>query len=278
MIPDDLVRQSKFQSLTRIGFVARGSLYIVIAMLLIATGRTEDVAGAIDFLGRGDGRILLIVLTVGLAAYGLWRLADAALGMESGRHHWRAVGRRLGSAFIAAAYLYVAQVAARASIAGHARAEQPADAARVLLNLPGGAWMLGAAALVLAVAGIVQLIIAASCGFMKPLAEEADTAVVRWLGRTGYAARGIIFLAAALLLARAAMAHRAGGAGGMEQALDLLWSPLQFAVAVGLVLFGAFSMVEARYRRIHHPPVGHVAEKLVEKLREARPPLDSASP
>ena len=41
----------------------------------------------------------------------------------------------------------------------------------------------------------------------------------------------------------------------MEQALDVLRGPVEYAVAAGLLLFGAFSLVEARYRRIHEPSV-----------------------
>jgi len=53
----------------------------------------------------------------------------------------------------------------------------------------------------------------------------------------------------------------------MEQALDLLSGPTLLAVAGGLILFGAFSIVEARYRRIHRPPPARaVAAKVKEKV------------
>ena len=37
------------------------------------------------------------------------------------------------------------------------------------------------------------------------------------------------------------------------------------AVAAGLMLFGAYSLVEARYRSIHRPPV----ERLERQIRES---------
>lgn len=265
-ILDRAAVESRFQSLTRIGFVARGLLYMIIALLVLGTGRTEDVNGALDYLGRGNGRVLLVLLAIGLAAYGLWRIADAALGMESGRHHWRAAGRRVGSAFIGAAYLYLAWLAGWALLIGRSGGDDTRDYARILLDMPWGQSLLGVAGLVLAVAGVVQLFMARSCAFLAPLSEEAQVPWLKWLGRIGYAARGIIFLAAAFLIARASAHNSAAEAGGMEQALDLLAGPLQFAVAAGLVLFGAFSLVEARYRRIHRPPIEHLAVKLTEKL------------
>jgi hypothetical protein len=44
----------------------------------------------------------------------------------------------------------------------------------------------------------------------------------------------------------------------MEQVLDLLSGPLLYAVGAGLMLFGLFSLVEARYRRVERPPVGNL--------------------
>ncbi|MEO8175655.1 MAG: DUF1206 domain-containing protein [Sphingomicrobium sp.] len=262
----DLTRESKFQSLTRLGFVARGLLYMIIALLLIGTGRTEDVTGAIDYLGGNYGRLLLLLLAAGLGAYGLWRMADAALGMESGRHHWRATGRRIGSALIGAIYLYLAWLAGWALLLGRSGGRSPRVYERMLLDMPLGQTLLAIAGIVLTVAGVFQLFMSRSCIFMAPLRDNAQRPWVRWLGRIGYAARGIIFLAAAFLIARAASLNSVADAGGMEQALDLLSGPIQFAVAGGLVLFGAFSLIEARYRRIHHPPIAHVADKITEKI------------
>jgi hypothetical protein len=90
--------------------------------------------------------------------------------------------------------------------------------------------------------------------------------LVEWLGRIGYAARGVIFLAVAYLIARAAADEQSTEAGGMEQALDLLTGPLLYAVAAGLMLFGLFSIIEARFRRIHDAPDA-VKQEVGEKIR-----------
>src|SRR5206468_11154351 len=76
-VAEDVVHESNFQRLTRLGFFARGFLYVLIAALVILTGKTEDLTGALEYVGRGVGKALLVVLTVGMAGYGLWRLADA---------------------------------------------------------------------------------------------------------------------------------------------------------------------------------------------------------
>lgn len=264
-LPDDLARQSKFQLLTRVGFIARGILYIVIALLVLGTGRTEDLTGALEYVGHGAGRILLMVMAAGMATYGLWRAADAALGMENPGRDGKAWRKRAAAGFIGAIYFYLAYKSVRVLIGEHVGSgtQQQADKA---LDLPGGELVLGFAAFVLLVAGINQMRKAIKCDFMRRLDPQAREPVVKWLGRIGYCARGIIFLAVAYLIARAAMDHSSRQAGGMEQALDLLGGPVEYAVALGLMLFGGFSLVEARYRRIHQPPVDDLTEEVRDKL------------
>ena len=76
----DLANESKFQWMARFGFLVRGLLYIVIALLVIGAGRTEDLTGAMEYLHRGYGRWLLILMVVGMCGYSIWRVSDAAFG------------------------------------------------------------------------------------------------------------------------------------------------------------------------------------------------------
>ena len=101
-MPDDLRQEGKFQWLTRFGFLTRGLLYIVIAWLVIANGRTEDLTGTMEYLSRGVGRGLMIFLVAGMSGYALWRLSDAAFGMESGGHGDKAWRHRIASACLLA--------------------------------------------------------------------------------------------------------------------------------------------------------------------------------
>ena len=42
--------------------------------------------------------------------------------------------------------------------------------------------------------------------------------------------------------------------------------PVLYAVAAGLMLFGLFSLIEARFRRIHRPPVDRIEREVREKV------------
>jgi len=52
---DGMRVNTRFTALTRLGFAARGLLYIVIALLVFRSGRSEDIGGALAELGRSGG-------------------------------------------------------------------------------------------------------------------------------------------------------------------------------------------------------------------------------
>lgn len=262
----ELASESRFLQLCRVGFVGRGLLYILIGLLVLGTGRTEDLTGALEYLGRGSGRLPLIAICAGMAAYGLWRLADAAFGMEHPGSGNTALGKRAVAGFIGLIYFYLAYKALRILLAGEAGSASAQQQADTVLDLPGGGLMLAFAAAVLLVAGLAQLKKSISCSFLYRLDGRAQEPLVKWLGRIGYAARGIIFLMVGVLISRAALDGRSSEAGGMEQALDLLSGPVLYAVAAGLILFGIFSIIEGLFRRIHEPPVEDIKQQVREKV------------
>jgi hypothetical protein len=262
----ELADESKFLSLCRIGFLGRGLLYILIGVLALRSGRTEDLTGALEYLGRGENRILLMIIAAGLAAYALWRLCDATFGIENPGRYGKALRKRAAAAGIGAIYLFLSYKAVRVLLAGRAGTATAQEQADKALDLPGGEWVLGAIAAGLAVGGIVQIRKAGKCSFLRTLDDRARAPFVKWLGRLGYAARGVIFLTLAYLFASAAMQSSSSEVGGMEQALDFFSGPILYAVSVGLMLFGAFSIIEALFRRIHEPPVEQIKAEVRERV------------
>ena len=263
----ELAAEGKFQWFTRLGFAARGLLYILVGLLAIQTGRTEDLTGAIEYVGHGLGKLLLIAIAAGLATYGLWRLSDAAFGTEHPGNEWKTLGKRAVAGGIGVIYLYLAYKAARVVLAGGAGTTGTAEQADTVLDLPGGDLVLSAVALGLAIGGLNQLWKAGHCKFMRRLREGAGQKEwIKWMGRLGYAARGIIFLVVAWTIYRAATDHKATEAGNLESALDILRGPYLTPIAAGLMLFGIFSLVEARYRSIHRPPTEQIKRRIEDAV------------
>jgi len=266
-VAEDIARESNFQRLTRLGFFARGFLYMLIAALVILTGRTEDLTGALEYLGHGLGKALLIVLAVGMAGYGLWRLSDAAFGMESGRHRWKAWAKRIGAAASGAIYCWLAFKAGLVIFAKPPSGDEAQHHAAKALHISGGEIAILAAAAILVGGAAVQLYKAARCTFLDQLDKQAARkAWVKWLGRIGYAARGVIFFTVGYMLMRSAMDRSAAEAGNLDDALDWLSGPVRNLVALGLLLFGFFSLIEALYRPIRKPPTEQIKREVSDKV------------
>lgn len=254
--------------LTRLGFAARGLIYLVIAYMTLTTGRAEDPQGALQYLGQGGGRILLIVMTLGLLAYGIWRLSDAVFDIERHGSDKSGARERLGAGASGIVHLLLAWQAIKL-IQGTASAsgDKAQDGAQSVLQLPGGGTLLIVAGSVLLGVGLYQLVKAAKASYLKHLEPRiAQQPWVKWSGRIGYAARGLVFLISGFFLASAGLNEQASEAGGMDAALAWLGNPWDMIVAVGLFGFGIFSLIEARYRILHDVPVGGIGQRMKAKL------------
>ena len=73
----------KFKTLAKMGYIARGAVYLVIGGLAILAalgegGQTTDSKGAIvEIMQQPFGTFLLIILIVGLFGFVIWRLVQA---------------------------------------------------------------------------------------------------------------------------------------------------------------------------------------------------------
>lgn len=247
---------SRMEKATRLGFAARGIMYLLIAFLALSSGRTEDGAGALKLLDSGGGRVVLGMMAIGFFAYGVWRLAEAAIDSEGHGSEAKGLAVRAGGAVSGLIHLGLGVYAVRLAAGRPAESGGAESGAATTLSLPGGEALLMAAAAALLATALVNLLKAAKGGFLKHLdAGAAGRSWVKWVGRGGYAARGVVFMIMALFCWRAGQAANASRAGGMDEALDWLTGWPRLLVAAGLGLFGLFSLVEARHRRINNPKV-----------------------
>lgn len=246
----------RLTTLTRLGFASRGLLYLVIGFLVISAGRAEGTSGALSYLAQGGGRWLLALMAAGLVAYGIWRLADAALDVERRGTEGKALAERIAAGASGLVHLGLAWQAISLMQGVRPGEGQESDTAATALQLPGGGMLVMAAGLVLIGVGLYQLLKGARGGFLRHLEPQiASRQWVRWTGRAGYLARGLIFTIIGFFLFRAGTSERAAEAGGMDEALAWLNSPWDLLIAVGLIGFGIFSLVEARYRILRDIPM-----------------------
>jgi hypothetical protein len=250
-------------ALARIGFLAKALLYATIGVLAAQAalgrgGRTTDLGGALREVVRAPmGEIMLLVVAAGLAAYAVWRVVDAIVDAEGRGGDPKGVARRIGSAVRGLAHAGLALAAFRLATHSSGGGQDSDHYVAEAMDLAGGAWLVWLAAGAVLIYGGYQLYraYAAKLGRQLNLAAlPADTG--RWvtaISRAGIAARGIVFGLIGILLGRSASRRDPEQAGGIRESLDMLagmgrW-PL-VAVAVGLVAYALYELLNARYRRI----------------------------
>jgi hypothetical protein len=248
--------------LARVGFVAKGVLYMLIGGLaaLAALGHggkaDPDKQDALATLFRAPfGRVLLGVIAVGMAAYALWKLVD---GIRDPAR--RGAIHRIGAIGIAGFTIAIAYSAAMLALAnrhGASSSEKSEHWTAKALALPYGVYLLWAIAGGLVLYGLYQL----ACAIRAKLDEDLDLGrlsdgarrAVVGVSRFGIAARGVVFCTIGVLLGRAAQHHDPQQAGGLRDSLRELLALGRWpfvTIAFGLAAYGIYELVNARYRRI----------------------------
>lgn len=252
----------------RIGFVAKGVLYMTISALAASAalgmgGQADpDSTHAMRKLFEAPfGRVLVAIVALGLVGYGVWRIIDGIADPERRGHGAKGIAVRASS--IASGLIHLGLAFAAGMLALY-RESSGGGGGRVrewvgkALAVPGGVYVLWGVAAGLLVYGLYQL----DCAVRAKLAKElrlgqvsagARRAIIG-ISRFGIAARGIVFGTIALLLYRAARDHDPRQAGGLGDSLRQLFFELgrgpYLAIALGLGAYGMYELINAKYRRI----------------------------
>jgi hypothetical protein len=254
--------------LARVGYAAKGLLYITVGILAAQAGlgrggRTVDTQGALRAVhGVTFGRVTLIVVAAGLIGYAMWRIVEGL--WDPDRRGTDPKGITLRISFVARGLLHGALGVTALRLAARERPGPQTDQTRhwtaVAFGLPAGELLVWLVALGIAGYGLYQLYRAYASKLSRQLnLGDLGAGTTQWVvgvSRFGIAARGVVFCLIGFFLARAAAQHDAAQAGGLRKSLGLLagigrWPFV--VVALGLVAYGVYELVNARYRRINLP-------------------------
>lgn len=253
----------------RFGYVAKGTVYGIIGALAAKAalgrgGATTDRNGAIQTIYQQPfGKFLLAVVTIGLFGYALWSWIQAALDTEGKGHDAKGIIERTGYAVVGFSYAGLAlaalQLVLHKSSAGKSSDVSAQDWTARLLHAPLGVALVVLAGIIVLGLAVRQANYAYTARFQQrlelySLSAQARAGVVL-LGRWGMAALGVVFAIVGTFLILAALRHdphQAKGLGGALQTLagQPFGSFLLGVVAIGFIAYGAYSLVEARYRRM----------------------------
>lgn len=259
---DELVRTDGFRWLARAGFAARGIVYVIIGILAIklALGSGDTNAsqqGALRAIaGQPFGKVLLILVAIGLGGYSLWRLARALLG--HGPEGSDSGFDRVAAFASGVVYAGLCAIAVETLLGSSSSGGAQKTTAGVF-GWPGGTWLVGIAGVVLIGVGLYQGYRGISKDFLADSkTEQMSPRTRRWIeriGTFGHLARMVVFCLVGVFLINAAIDFNPDKAVGLDGALAKVdhasYGPFLLGlVAAGLIAFGTYSLSDARFRRI----------------------------
>jgi len=261
---EEVAQSAPFEWLSRAGFVARGVIYGIIGILALqlalgAGGKATNQQGALKTIAQQPfGKLLLILVAVGLGGYAIWRFVRAGLGHgpESSDSRFDRV------AALASGVVYAGLCVIAVKVLLNEKASSSGDPHKVAAGVfgwPAGVWLVGIAGVTMVGVGLYQGYRGLSKDFLDDSkTEEMKPVERRWitgLGVFGHLARMVVFCLVGVFLIKAALDYDASAAIGLDGALAKIvnasYGPwLLGIVACGLIAFALYSVSDARYRRI----------------------------
>lgn len=265
---DKVAAHPWMERLARFGYATKGAVYIVVGVLATLAaigmgGETTDTHGALQAIEMQPfGKIALGTVAFGLVGYVIWRWLQAIADTEDKGTTLKGISIRIGYAGSGLVYAGLAYTAAKVLIdigEPDSSSEKAHQWTARLMSLPYGVWLVGLVGAGILGFGLYQIYKGYKAKFRKRLKlgqmSTAKKAWATWSGRIGYAARGVVFCIVGFLLIQAARHYNPNEAEGLEGALDAIarqtfgrW--ILATVAVGLIVYGFYMLVEARYRII----------------------------
>jgi len=250
----------------RFGHVAKAVSYALIAILALQVAfgqrsQTSDRQGVLrEVAGKPFGTAALWAMAIGFIGYAVWEFARAALDRSNDGNDAKGLAKRGKCAVVGAIYVGSAVVAISLAMgSGSGGSGNEKEETAKVLEWPGGQWIVGIVGLGMIVYGLANLWKAKSQKFTKDLDDhKMNHGTRKWAirsGVAGFAARGVVFAIVGVFLTKAAYEYDPKEAVGIDGALAKLahqaWGTwLLAAVALGLLCYGVFCLVQARYRRV----------------------------
>ena len=257
----DVAESRPMKWAARVGLTARGCIYLVMGvlalMLAFGSQKQVDQRGALtQVASQPFGKILVLLLAIGFAAYALWRFSEAAFGVTG---EGRKAAPRLQSLVrgIAYAILTFTAVSVLRGAGKSQSAQQQGLTARIMAH-SGGRIAVGVIGAIIVLVSILLIVQGFRRSFMRYLKATPPRTreTIRTLGTIGTVARGFVFALVGAFVIWAAWSYSPQKAGGIDVVLKTVLvghaygRPLVVLVGLGLLAFGVYGLAEARYRRV----------------------------
>ncbi len=240
----------------RAAYLIKGGVYLLLGALCV----DAIVLGPALPGEHGIGRALLVLVSLGLAAYAVWRFMQGVLDFEQDGSHLRGLLRRVG--YLVSGALHGALAVAAIQLSAPRSAGAPTWVSE-LHGHPVGLVAIAAIGVLLMASGVYQLLLGLTSTFVDRLQtarmSRRSVYLAAFSGRVGVSGRGLVLLGLGALLA-----HGTYGDGGMAArsilarltriAATPFGALLLASAGLCLIAYGVHMLVWARYVELRGAP------------------------
>lgn len=261
------------ENFAKFGLTAKGVVYCLVGIIAFMAafelgGQSTQNAGKSGILKTIQdlpaGNVLLGIVALGLLCYAIWRFIQAVKDTEGKGSDAEGIGKRLRYLFSGLVYGALAYLAAN-MVLGNSSGGSGSGGSREtlvskLLAQPFGQWLVGIVAVATMLVGLYQIYYGYSDKYRKKvrsagLKDEVEHQMIL-AGKVGYMARGVVWLVIGYMFLQAALQSNPQQAGGSSDAFQFIenstyGSIILGAVALGLICYGVFMFMRAKYQPIY---------------------------
>jgi hypothetical protein len=247
--------------LMRFGYAARGLVYVIVgALAFVASvdgGRTPDSRSALgSLLQMPFGKMLLLLIALGLVAYSLWCFIGAGLDLDdkgTDAKGWTARAAQIISGAVHLVLAFSATALARGTESPSGGNDRTEHWTAVLMQQPLGRWLVALIGAVAIAIGVQHCVKAFREKYKENIRYTQMAQRLDPMLKLGLIAHGVVVALVGTFFLWAAWTADPSRAGGMRDALLIVRNAdasqtLFTVLGVGMIGFAAYCFVEAAFR------------------------------
>jgi hypothetical protein len=252
------------EGMARFGLCGRGLVYLVVGLIALQValghhGRADKNGALAAIRDKPLGGVLLVVLVVAFAGYAGWRLLQGVIGHRDEDEGRKRAAKRVASLARGLLYASFAYTTAHFLLTSQEGKDKTEPLTVRVMSWTGGQTIVFCVGAAVVAGGGYMVFRGVTQKFLERLdlrgAPRAAELAAAGVGLVGMAARGVLVALVGAFLVRAAVTYEPHKAKGLDATLksladEPLGGLLIGVIGAGLVAFGLWSFLEARYRKV----------------------------